>query len=351
VNKGESNNIIGAIGKPSQFSCFSAAFIARLKRIAKAVHLNQSLLKPVKQALNQIADSKNWEGAYAELAAIDFWLAAPDTAEGRLTLDVTIPAIKTLADEIGQQDANFDGHLKLFDIFFDTKALTDKIGDILDGIIQEAQKKAKIQITILPNYDIDMPFELFQKKRKELYNELLIALDPQKQAPMLKSLVIDGLTYRFAWRAGVLTGASTYDPIEHAINHHTLLFKHAKKFHRSTPSLIVFVNFPWYGEKIFPLGDSSSKFYAEFSRLFFNFYLNKNDEAKQYNNSFISGITAEDVTKYLSGILFLEDNCVLSETPDQVNINAYYYLNPHAKNSLINTEFSQYLAKRCINPI
>jgi len=223
------NDIIGALDSPNNFKQFRDAFTARLKRIAPTFQENLVLTPAIKQALNQIADYDNCNGAYAELVAIDFLLAHPKTQGQLLKLDVTLPAKETLANEMGNDNANLDGFLTEFGIYFDTKVLSDKSGDIVKGIINQVLKEKKIKMTVLPSFDSDLPFEDFQKNRKELYQELLGFVNPVVRPRSAKSTIVKSLTYTFGWDPGVLMGASEYDPLTHAKNHYTLLFKHAKK--------------------------------------------------------------------------------------------------------------------------
>lgn len=36
----------------------------------------------------------------------------------------------------------------------------------------------------------------------------------------------------------------------------------------------------------------------------------------------------------MSGIIFIEDDCILSKNSNSINVNAYAYLNPNANNPL-----------------
>jgi len=51
----------------------------------------------------------------------------------------------------------------------------------------------------------------------------------------------------------------------------------------------------------------------------------------------------------LSAIVFLEDKSILSNTPNETNIDAYYYVNDNADNPLRGHEFLSYLQERGVD--
>ena len=103
----QSNNVIGALADKQQFGAFSANFEQRLRRLADAIKADPTLRKEAVAAVNKIVTTE-WAGAYAELSALDYFLAAPSTGPGTIELDRTVPAADTLASEMGMQNANYD---------------------------------------------------------------------------------------------------------------------------------------------------------------------------------------------------------------------------------------------------
>ncbi len=69
ITVAQSNNVIGALSHPTDFTAFKKNFEARLQRLNAAVLIDASLRKEVLAAVNRIADA-GWDGAYAELAAL-----------------------------------------------------------------------------------------------------------------------------------------------------------------------------------------------------------------------------------------------------------------------------------------
>ncbi len=280
TNISDTNNVISALAD-EEYDNFTLSFKARLKRIAKIYHNHEHLRDSIKQAVNQVADKNNWDGAFSELVVIDYFISFTDTSAKHLQLDVTIPASDTLANEMGYSNANLDGYFSNYDIFFDTKVLSDKSGQIVDGIIKEVKDKLEISdVSILSSYNSDLPYEEFQNRRRQLYNELFKGISLLDKPKFVKSKIIDSFSYELAWNSGVIFGESEYSPIEHAKNHHTLIFQHAKKFHRNKCSTIIFVNFPWFGENIPPFDGVKESFYKNIGKIFFNDYKGKSIKGK-----------------------------------------------------------------------
>jgi len=343
INVDNKNNVIGALVS-DQFSTFTTNFLDRLKRLSTIYSENEHLRNSIQQAVNQVADINNWDGAFSELTVLDYFFSFPDTGAEYLKLDVTVPAAETLASEMGFSNANLDGHFSNFDLYFDTKVLSDKSGQIIKGIIQQAKRSLNIVgLTIHPSFNADLPFEEFQSNRNDLYKELLDGIRHKSKRPYIKSNIIDSLSYRLLWGAGVSTGESEYSPIEHAMNHHALLFQYVKKFHRKKPTVIIFVSFPWFSEKIPPFDGVKETFYENLSKNFFDGYRGKDVLGKYVNGKIKSNILASDVAEYLSAIIFMDDHSILGDCNEKNYIKTRCYLNKEAKNDLSESEFMRFL--------
>lgn len=342
VGKSTTNSVIGALNH-TQFGAFTTSYKTRLERLSK-LYSSHTNFKDLVNTVNQVADEKNWEGAYAEIVAYDYlnsdnnWLSEP------IFLEKTVPASETIADNLGYQNANFDGEYKDFNICFDIKILSDKTGTILTGIFKDVQKRiGRSNFSISPEYPLDIDYEVFQKNRKKLFDELVSFLSCDQEPLSIKSRVIPELRYGILWGAGVLMTESSYHPYLHAKNHHNLLFKHAKKFSKVKPSLIIFVVFPWFSEKISDLGRANEIFYRSFSRRFFCQYAGKPKKAKDIFKNYSGEDSVFDVTKKLSGVLFLEDKSIMANTPTIQNVEGYAYLNPNADKKIGRGIFIDYL--------
>ncbi|MGK5069538.1 hypothetical protein [Janthinobacterium sp. RT4P48] len=345
VTKTESNNVIGALANPNQFAAFIANYEDRLRRIEAATKADPTLRKDVLHTVNLVAGNE-WDGAYAELCALDYFLAVPQTGPSNIELNRTLPASDTLASEMGKQNTNHDMRLKALGVSMDTKNLSDKTGQILDGIFREfLQAKGIARMAIVPTYDHDDDFTLYRENRPKLLAELVSGVDAKARTPQLRSQVIPGLSYEFAWDAGAYVSASSYSPLEHATKHHTLLFGHIKKFSRVEPTVITYVMFPWSGEGVF-FGFGKETFQTELGRQFFNNYIGSVDLARKFNQEVKSNISAGDVTKHLSGVIFLDDKSITAKDPAQINVDASFVWNKNAIHSLIGHPLDVELRRR-----
>lgn len=341
-----SNNVIGALANSSNYSKFKSNFEQRLQRLDAAIKADESLRVEILSAVNKIVD-RGWDGAYAELCALDYFLAAPLTGPGNIVLDRTVPASQTLAADMNMEKANHDMSFPCLGVTMDTKLLSDKTGDILEKIFQDFRKAKGInRLTILPSYDQDQSFSDFEENRKKILDELLREVDITIRPAKLISKVVPGLSYEIAWEAGVHSAAGCYSPIEHAKNHHHLLFGHAKKFSKIEPTVIVFVIFPWASESVFLFDETKKPFFKEFGETFFSEYLASTDLARQFNVKIKTSILASDLTKHLSGIIFLDDNSILAETPTQVNVAASFLWNRNALLPLSGSAADTYMRDR-----
>lgn len=345
VTKTDSNNVIGALASPKGFVEFKVNFEERLRRLNAAIQADPSLRREVIGAVNRVGGDE-WDGAYAELCALDYFLAAPETGPGSIEIDRTVPASDTLASEMGMQNANHDVRLKTFGVSMDTKNLSDKTSQILEGIFDDFHKAKGIKsMLIVPTYDHDEDFTPYRDNRKKLLDELVNGVDVKAKTPRFTSQVVPGLSYEFAWDAGAYTSVGSYSPVAHATRHHTLLFGHIKKFSRVEPTAIVYVMFPWSGERVF-LGFGKETFQKEFGTQFFNNYLGSTDLAKKFNGKVKSSITTDNVTRHLSGVIFLDDGSITAKDPKQINVLASFVWNKNAVHSLVGHPLDAELRRR-----
>lgn len=341
-----SNTVIGSLAHV-QFEDFSDNFAARLRRLQIAVQADPTLRMEILSAVNRIVTSE-WDGAYAELSALDYFLAEQATGPRNVELDRTIAATDTLASEMGMQNANHDLAFTKLGLSMDTKLLSDKINDILEGVFKEFKSSKGInRLVIIASYEMGSDFTEYANKRKQLLAEMIAEVAIDKRPKVFNSKVIPGLTYTFAWDAGAHFGVSTYSPTEHAKSHHRLLFGHAKKFSRREPTVITFVVFPWSGEKMLSLkGRDPEFFFKRFAGHFFNDYVGSADLASKYNPKFKTSILAAEATKHLSGVMFLRDDLILSTDPGQINVDASFVWNPNAIHPLQGHTFDALLRSR-----
>jgi hypothetical protein len=333
VSAGTTNHVIGALNH-TQFGSFRASFLERLRRLSSIYKPGSVQSAKLLPTLNEVASERNWEGAYSELVALDFMNSDTNWSSDPIELSLDVPAANTLTGGLGNKVTNYDGYFRELDVFFDVKVLLDKSRDILDGVIGEAKETlGGPPVDIAAEYPLDEDFSVFEKNRPKLLKELVATIDLHSKLHSIQSAVVPQLTYKLIWKPGTLMTVSSYNPYVHAENHHQLLFKHAKKFSRTAPSLIVFVVFPWFSEKP-SMADDGSTFYRAFARRFFCQYLKDTMPANTLLNSFKGPETVGDITRQLSGVLFLEDKSITATNPLAQNVNSFAYLNPNAAHKL-----------------
>jgi hypothetical protein len=340
----DTNNVIGALN--SDYHQFNAAFDKRLERLA-GLYSQSPFFPHLKNALNDLGRPSNWTGAYAELVAFDFLNSDRDYTPGPLSLSLDVPATDTLAADLGMNDVNFDGYYDEYDVCFDVKVLGNKSGEILGNVIKAAKRQLGIEgASIYPTYPADIDFDVFQSRVRPLIQELVGLINIHSKTRYVRSILVPELSYRIMWPqdGGVSTGVSEYDPYQHAENHHTLLFQHAKKFSKVKPSVIVFVIFPWYSESFLSHDICNQAFFRAFARRFFCQYAKDTRLAKNELDGFVSQVAMADVTNKLSGVIFLLDKSITTDKPDEQNMDAFAYFNPNASHK-VSYSFIRYLGR------
>lgn len=325
------NILIGSLQYPDVYAEFISNFKNRLKRLRhKYEHTSSypALLEQVKQ----VADPKNWEGAYAELVAYDImW---NEFLIGGIELDKTLPANDSFAGEMGQKATNEDGYIGEYGLYFDVKIMSDTVGDILKGITEEAigQSRQQGKCDILCEYPIDDDEEEYALNRTALCKELSGILTTYNTmtsgSKNMASQVMPDLIYRIRWGAGVNSVMSAYSPYRHAENCRHLVFKrYTKKLMKQEPFMLVMVNFPWYNGRINSFCDCDQVFYRSLARRTFCGYLRDNTPMNAIVKKFQGGETVYEVSKHLNGIIFIDDNSIKSDS-----YTCNIIMNPNAKN-------------------
>lgn len=289
-----------------------------------------------------------WDGAFAELSALDYFLVDPLTGPGNVALDVTVPALDTLGSDLGMTHANHDLRFPQLGVALDTKMLTDKTGGILEGVFKDFRKNKGIKsLVINPSYNPDDDFAPYAEHRRALLKELVDNVDVHVRPPRLVSRVIPYLSYNFMWDAGVSVGVGEYSPRTHAEHHHRLLFGHAKKFSRVEPTVLTMVTFPWAGEQALGFDEEVTReFFRTLGERFFVDYLSSTEQAHSFHSKFQTAISAAEVTRHLSGLVFLEDRTITGQGGGDLNIAASYVWNPHAIHQLSGHAFERVLQAR-----
>jgi len=331
IKPAPTNNVIGTLRHLDDFFEFKKNFKERLIRLRKKVE-GTSAYPALLEQVKQVADPKNWEGAYAELAAYDMmW---NDHIMTPMELDKTMPVTDSYAGEMGHKETNEDGYLPDYNLYFDVKILADTVGAILSGIIDDAiaASSQAAKCDILPEYPYDDDDEEYGGiNRRKLFDELkafLVANNANtKGKTTFRSSVIPRLMYRIQWGGGVNSVISEYCPYRHAQETKHLIFKrYTKKIMKNEMFMLVLVKFPWYNNRISSFIDADHVYYRSLARRTFCGYLGDSTPMSNIVTKFTGSETVDEVSKHLAGIIFLDDN-IIKENSYSCNV----IMNPNSK--------------------
>lgn len=322
---GNKNNVIGAINHAKEFQTFKTNFKTRIDKLNRIYHNTpsyQSLLNTIKQ----VADDKNWNGAYAELTALDILnIPSLNTA---IELDITLPGTESFAIEWGKHETNEDGKWTNFDAFFDVKILSDPVEAILKNIanLAIANTNNSGKCSVLFERALDDEETSYVSNFNKILNELCYGLN-EKRTSVTYSY-IPGLCFKINWKIGINSAISTYNPYRHAENTKDLVLKrYTYKFMKKKPFFIVFVNFPWFDQVVNDFADMNKVYYRALARRTFCQYIHSNIKMNHISSKYKGNEYAKTVSKYLSGIIFIDDDSLKSN-----NHSCYVYMNPNRKN-------------------
>lgn len=326
------NNIIGALNNKDDYKDFKQNFCLLLNDLK-----NKYTIVTIQNVLKEIADDKNWEGAYAEAVA---YSVLKNDYSGPIKTDITLKEGEGFAKECGQSKTNEDGLWENYNSYFDVKIFSDPIKEILDGIISRAKKetKSKKKCSVLAEYPLDDEESIYKSNISVITKELKDAL--QKKKSFLKISTLPFLTFRIHWGPGINTCITEYSPLRHAENTKDLMLKrYTKKLLKRKPVFIVFVKFPWFKQVVSSFADMNEVYYRALSRRTFMQYEHSHIKMQNINSKYHGKETARSVARHLTGIIIIEDNSVsASSKSDNIQkYDTYVYLNPNAKNSVCAT--------------
>ena len=324
----------------ASFKTFQVNFRDRLSRLGSAYEDHpscESLLTQVKE----VGDPNNWQGAAAELAAIDFFCRDRDWLDEAPHLDVSLPAAESLACKFKMQQANLDLHFQEFDVYTDVKVLKDNVTEVIDGVLDEIWPSGKPMV--LPEYPSDLDVKDVGENRNALVKHLRAQLAALGKPTVVDcTSIVDDLRFRLEWTCGPLFAESSYSPYRHAMELHRLPMHHAKKFTLARPFFLTFVVFPWFNSVITDFCDGNRTFYRSLARRVFCQYRSDPTLFSALYKKYTGAETVHEVMKELGGILFLEDRSISSESSDST-VKAYYYGNPNANRPVMGGLMEDYL--------
>lgn len=334
----ETNVVLASLNGPDDDNAFRHNFAGRLQRLSTLYPPGDLSRTPLLRGVNELATRKNWEGAYAELAAYDYfhgqnhWIAPP------FALDRSIDGSRTFTGELGKKGpANLDIHFTTLDIYADVKCLKDNVADALDGVYAEAFPDQIARPDIVAQHPKDMAYEELIAHRKVVINELVNATSGGQQPTFVKSKAVPNLEFALKWGPGTLVTRSGYSAYRHAEHTHQLVFRYARKFLRDRPSFITLVNFPWFNQTTSHFRGANVTYYRSFARRVFCQYRHDARLFRDIAPKFAGSETIYEVTRKVSALLFLEDHLYRdpSENEDDVNgVHGFLFVNPNADHHL-----------------
>lgn len=334
----ETNEVIGALNTVDDYyKEFRHNFTARLERLASVYTPENPSTAPVLRAVNDLAGSRNWEGAYAELCAYDYFHAQKHWINPTVELDKNIDGTRTYSRELGKTGpANLDLYFPRFDVFADVKSLRDKVGDILSGIYRQAFPNPDRRPDILAQRRGDMHYQELASARNDVVKELQAATAADQRPTFVKSAVVPDLSFILKWAPGTLIARSAYSAYRHAEEGHQLVFGYADKLVRDSPCFIVLVNFPWFNQTTTDFRDANAIFYRSFARRVFCQYRHGDRPVTDILPKFGGPESVYDLSRKISALLFIEDRSIVevSETTEFPNLRGFLYANPNADNPL-----------------
>ena len=131
---------------------------------------------------------------------------------------------------------------------------------------------------------------------------------------------------------GCVSTSSQYNPTIHAENILHQMFKYSDKFNLDKPFFLVMVLFPWYNNLINDFAGMNKKFYESLSMGFFNGYKGKSDLMSSIDQSFHGNETIYDVTRKVTGIIYIEDKSIISDGANQTQTSTFVFMNTNADN-------------------
>lgn len=322
------NNVVGALAS-ADYREFQANFEARLRRLNQVYSDDDSSRSALIVQVNQIADPKNWEGAFAELSALDFFTSSEFAPPP--SLDVNVDGTRAFMRQFGHAGpANLDLHWNFYDVFSDVKCLKDNVAEIVEGIFQQIWPAGR-PCLVRHESRLDDGFEQIQRNRTQVLAELRSALVDGNRPNAVYSQVVDELVFRFAWDRSVLVTEGSYTPFRHASELHRLPFQHAKKFIGDRPFFLTFVVFPWFNNIVTGFGDANKVLYRSLARRVFCQYRGDRTKMVDWFPRFVGGETIWEVSRALAGVMFIEDRTITSNAANQANVRGYFYQNPNAE--------------------
>lgn len=340
------NNLIGGLVYPNEYLTIKNNFTELLKNLLihfKSDAINLPIIKNKIKEL--IKPGINWAGAYSELIAYDFWTQFKDLYDISLLNKFNAnEGFTEFIDKRQEIDLDVGFTLRTKKIYLDVKSFKSNHDDIFDNVLNSIYKIYDKQLFIIgiegtndANY---LEIEKYIKddiKNNEIFNKLKETIDNHKG--VYEYNLPNGIKYIFRivypddQAKMMLITENGSNPYRKALNCEYKFIQYYDKILYNSPSLLIFVNNPWFNKNMFNFNNSNSIFYRSVSRRVFINLVNSDKKINDiFPDNFTKDILVSEIAQNISGIIFVDDNSITKTGKDKYN--TYIYLNPNAKHKL-----------------
>lgn len=340
------NDLTGAIemhaADPREFADFQAHLKGRLVRLRGTVARHPAIAPHVGGRLRDLA-GRSWQGAWAELSAID--VVGADAS----ALAVEVPINTTLGIRHGVRASYLlDGLVggdPEFGLPFEVKIWRSRIETQLrrigDAVIKRDGKP------IMPNYDRSLATPHLDQS---LVNEIADAIVSAQQSggATLRHAELPGVDFRWPG-GGVRISEHSYDAYRRAQESELLVLEKAEQLRDDGANLRVYVTHPWIDlESTSYFSQPKTLFRSLARRVFCRLTRDLRPIENVLPASALAGkgVTVADVAMRLGGLMFVVDQPSDASGPTS-RTDRYLYLNPNVRReNSIDIQWEHYVDRR-----
>ena len=331
---------------------FKKNLVARLKRL-HSHYSDHPCLPELVVLVRNLANLSLWQGAFAELVALDYFnYPLLDHASFLYTPVFINPDTRPfclLGMEPGAGNGStLDGEFRDHGVCYDAKVLLDTRSDILASL--HARVKSQFPdryLSIVSEFQPDRHPRDLGKHVETIEVELIEAICKEPGIRYLRSRVVTGLEHWLSWEPGwQLTGYS-YSSYRHAMEFYREVFKDCRQFTTDRPFVLVYVIFPKYNAVVTDFRNMNAEFFrAVARRAFMAHRADTRPVSSLFSHSEkpkrLPQATIAKASRALSAILFLEDVTTTLSDENKSNAIGYLYSNPNAEWKLTRPRFWDY---------
>ncbi len=324
------NNLTGAIetnaADPREYREFTMHFRERLRRLRVMVARHPAVAAHLADRLRGLTRG-SWEGAWAELSAID--VIGRDAS----AFAVEVPIAGTLGIRHGVRASYaLDGLVggdPEFGLPFEVKAWRSRVETQLRRIADAVEKRGGK--SIMPNFDRSLAVTHLDQA---LVNDIADAIVSMQRSggAVLRRAELPGVVFRWP-KGAVRISEHSYSPYRRAEESEWLVLEKAEQLRDDGSNLRVYVTHPWIDL------DSTSSFQQPktlFRSLARRVFCRMTRDTSPIESALPSselagkGVTVADVATRLGGLMFVVDQPSDTSGPTS-RTDLYLYLNPNVR--------------------